>query len=319
MIKKIGILTSGGDAPGMNDALVGAIRTGINLGKEMYVIYDGYRGLIEKKFVKVDKDFAKDKISCGGTVIKTARLPEFKNIEVREEAVKNLKEEGIDALVVIGGDGSYMGAKRLTEMGINCVGLPGTIDNDIASSDYTIGFDTALNTVVNEIDNIIDTSSSHYRCAVVEIMGNHCPDLTLYAGIATNADLIITKDYQMSTDEIIDVLNKKKEAGQEYALVCVAEKLIDTVQLTKEIATRTKWDTRLTVLGHTQRGGKPSAMERVNAMYMANYAIKLLDQNIGGVCVGLRNNKPTHLPIEEALELENDKHLELYKVHDDLK
>ena len=319
MIKKIGILTSGGDAPGMNDALIGAIRSGINSGKEMYVVYDGYRGLINHKFFKVDKNFAKDKIACGGTVIKTARLPEFKEQATRELAVKALKEEGIDALIVVGGDGSYMGAKRLTEMGINCVGLPGTIDNDIASSDYTIGFDTALNTVVSEIDNIVDTSSSHYRCAVVEIMGNNCPDLTLYSGIATNADIIITKDHNPSEEEIIETLNKKKEENQEYALVCVAEKLLDTAKLAKTIMEKTGWDTRLTVLGHTQRGGRPTAMERVNAIYMADYAIKLLDKGIGGVCVGLRNNKPTHFPIEEALALENDKHLDLYRLHDDIK
>lgn len=319
MIKKIGILTSGGDAPGMNDALIGAIRSGINSGKEMYVVYDGYRGLINHKFFKVDKNFAKDKIACGGTVIKTARLPEFKEQATRELAVKALKEEGIDALIVIGGDGSYMGAKRLTEMGINCVGLPGTIDNDIASSDYTIGFDTALNTVVSEIDNIVDTSSSHYRCAVVEIMGNNCPDLTLYSGIATNADIIITKDHNPSEEEIIETLKKKKEENQEYALVCVAEKLLDTAKLAKTIMEKTGWDTRLTVLGHTQRGGRPTAMERVNAIYMADYAIKLLDKGIGGVCVGLRNNKPAHFPIEEALALENDKHLDLYRLHDDIK
>ena len=193
MIKKIGILTSGGDAPGMNSALIGAIRSGINANKEMYVIYDGYKGLIEGKIQKVNKDTFKDKMNQGGTVIKTARLPEFKELSVRQKAVEILRKEGIDALIVIGGDGSYMGAKKLTELGINCIGLPGTIDNDIASTDYTIGFDTALNTVVNEIDNIVDTSSSHHRCAVVEIMGNRCADLTLYAGIATNADIILSK------------------------------------------------------------------------------------------------------------------------------
>ena len=159
MIKKIGILTSGGDAPGMNSALIGAIRSGINANKEMYVIYDGYKGLIEGKIQKVNKDTFKDKMNQGGTVIKTARLPEFKELSVRQKAVEILRKEGIDALIVIGGDGSYMGAKKLTELGINCIGLPGTIDNDIASTDYTIGFDTALNTVVNEIDNIVKSTS----------------------------------------------------------------------------------------------------------------------------------------------------------------
>lgn len=319
MIKKIGILTSGGDAPGMNSALIGAIRSGINANKEMYVIYDGYKGLIEGKIQKVNKDTFKDKMNQGGTVIKTARLPEFKELSVRQKAVEILRKEGIDALIVIGGDGSYMGAKKLTELGINCIGLPGTIDNDIASTDYTIGFDTALNTVVNEIDNIVDTSSSHHRCAVVEIMGNRCADLTLYAGIATNADIILTKDHPFTTDEVIETLNRKKKEDQDYALVLVSEKFMDTNGLVEEIKKRTTWDTRLTVLGHTQRGGKPSAMERVNAVYMADYAIKLLNEGKGGMCVGIRNSKPVAYPIEEALKLENNLHKELYKLHDDVK
>ena len=212
-----------------------------------------------------------------------------------------------------------MGAKKLTELGINCIGLPGTIDNDIASTDYTIGFDTALNTVVNEIDNIVDTSSSHHRCAVVEIMGNRCADLTLYAGIATNADIILTKDHPFTTDEVIETLNRKKKDDQDYALVLVSEKFMDTNGLVEEIKKRTTWDTRLTVLGHTQRGGRPSAMERVNAVYMADFAIKLLNEGKGGMCVGIRNSKPVAYPIEEALKLENNLHKELYKLHDDVK
>ena len=214
MVKKIGILTSGGDAPGMNAALVGAIRTGYKLGKEMYVVYDGYKGLIENNFVKVKPDFAEDKMSHGGTVIKTKRLPEFKEESVRQQAVDNLKKEGIEALIVIGGDGSYMGAKRLTEMGINCVGLPGTIDNDIASSDFTIGFDTSLNNICAAIDKISETMSSHNRCCVVEIMGNNCPDLTLYASIACNADYMITIDRPYDEKDLMNTLKAKKAAGQ---------------------------------------------------------------------------------------------------------
>ena len=194
MIKKIGILTSGGDSPGMNAALLAAIKTGTKLNKEMYVIYEGYRGILEHKFEKVTTSFMDDYLTRGGTRIKTARLPEFKEEDVRKKAVEILKEEGIDALIVIGGDGSYRGAKKLTDLGILCVGLPGTIDNDIASTDYTIGFDTSLNTIVEAIDKIKETMQSHNRCGIVEIMGNRCPDLTLYAGIATTADIIITGD-----------------------------------------------------------------------------------------------------------------------------
>ena len=221
MLKKIGILTSGGDAPGMNATVIGAIKAGIALNKDMYVVYDGYKGLIEKNFKKVDKHFIEDKLTSGGTAIKTARLPEFKEEEVRKVAVKDMKEEGIEALIVIGGDGSYMGAKRLTEMGINCIGLPGTIDNDIASSDYTIGFDTALNTVVNAIDQIRDTMTSHNRCAVVEIMGNKCPDLTSFAAIATNADEVFTswgiqtprKYSKVQLEAILKELSEHNEYG----------------------------------------------------------------------------------------------------------
>ena len=300
MVKKIGILTSGGDAPGMNAALVGAIRTGYKLGKEMYVVYDGYKGLIENNFVKVKPDFAEDKMSHGGTVIKTKRLPEFKEESVRQQAVDNLKKEGIEALIVIGGDGSYMGAKRLTEMGINCVGLPGTIDNDIASSDFTIGFDTSLNNICAAIDKISETMSSHNRCCVVEIMGNNCPDLTLYASIACNAD----RPYDEK--DLMDTLKAKKAAGQDHVLVLVAEKLLDVNALAKKIMAETGWDTRADVLGYIQRGGTPTAVE-------------LLDQGIGGVCVGLVDNKLKYYDIIESFDLKRNKHEDLYKTFDLIK
>lgn len=316
MIKKIGILTSGGDAPGMNDAIVGAIRSGFNLNKEMYVVYDGFRGLIENKIVKVNKDFARDSMCRGGTIIKSARLPEFKEDAVQQKAVENLRKIGIDALIVIGGDGSYMGAKKLTEKGINCIGLPGTIDNDINSTEITIGFDTALNTVVNAIDSIVETSSSHRRCAVVEIMGNHCPDLTLYGGIATNADFILTKDYFMGEDKLIEELKEFKKKDPDHVLICVAEKLLDTQKLTQRIIDEVGFDTRLTVLGHIQRGGDPSAMERVSALRMGSYAVQLLDQGIGGVCIGNDGNKLVYRDIYEALKLPRDKKEDLYKVHE---
>lgn len=319
MIKKIGILTSGGDAPGMNDALFGAIKTGYKLGKEMYVVYEGYKGILERNFVKVSPDFANEYISRGGTIIKSARFPEFKDESVRKEAVKILKEEGIDALIVIGGDGSYKGAKLLTGLGINCVGLPGTIDNDIVSTDYTIGFDTCLNTVVEAIDKIEETMSSHNRCGVVEIMGNHCPDLTLYAGIATGADIVITKDNTSNIDKAIATLKKLKEEKADHAMVLVAEKLLDINALVKRISEETGWDTRATVLGHIQRGGTPSAMERVNAIRMGSYAVSLLDQGIGGVCVGIVDNKLAYHDIDEALELPRNKHLDLYEIHDLIK
>lgn len=319
MIKKIGILTSGGDSPGMNPAVIGAIKTGINLNKEMYVIYEGYKGLINNNFQKVDKTFMEDKINVGGTYIKTARLPEFKYPETRVKACEILKKEGIDALIVIGGDGSYMGAKLLTELGINCVGLPGTIDNDIASSDYTIGFDTALNTVVDAIDNIRDTMKSHNRCAVIEIMGNKCPDLTSFAGIATCADEIITCDNPLDKEKLFERMKKAKDSNKDNYIILVAEKLLDTNELVKEINSQGIWEARATILGHIQRGGKPTAMERYNSIRMGSYAVSLLDQGIGGVCVGIHENKLWNLPIEEAFKLERNKHEDIYEIHKLLK
>ncbi len=319
MIKKIGILTSGGDAPGMNAALVGAIRTGYKLGKEMYVVYDGYKGLIENNFKKVDPHFAEDKMAHGGTVIKTARLPEFKEEKVRQKAVENLKKEGIEALIVIGGDGSYMGAKKLTEMGINCVGLPGTIDNDIASSDFTIGFDTSLNNICDAIDKIVETMSSHNRCVVVEIMGNNCPDLTVYAGIACNADYMITIDRPFNEKDLMNTLKARKATGQDHVLILVAEKILDVNALAKKIAVETGWDARADVLGYIQRGGTPSAMERFNAVRMGSYAVELLDQGIGGVCVGLVDNKLRYYDIIESFDLPRNKHEDLYHTFDLIK
>lgn len=319
MIKKIGILTSGGDSPGMNAAVIGAIKAGINLNKEMYVIFNGYKGLVNNEFKKVTKDYIEDKLNVGGTVIKTARLPEFKDPAVRLKAKEILQKEGIEALIVIGGDGSYTGAKLLTELGINCVGLPGTIDNDITSTDYTIGFDSALNTVVNEIDNVRDTMKSHNRCAVIEIMGNKCPDLTSFAGIATCSDEIITIDNPLNKEELFERMKKAKENGRDNYIILVSEKLIDSSKLVKEINDRGIWETRLTILGHTQRGGKPSAMERFNAIRMSAYALELLDKGIGGVCVGIVNNKLTYTDIEDALKIERNKHLDLYQLHGLLK
>ena len=323
MIHKIGILTSGGDAPGMNAAIIGAIKTGIALHKEMYVVYDGYKGLIDKNFVKVDGTFAQDKLAMGGTCIKTKRLPEFKEDSTQLQAVANLKEEGIDALIVIGGDGSYMGAKKLTEKGINCIGIPATIDNDISSTEVTMGFDTSLNTVVNALDNIKVTSSSHNRCAVVEIMGNKCPDLTLYAGIATDADYILTADNTPNVEEavtkMIAELKEYKKTDPDHVLILVAEKLLDVHALGKRIMAETGFDTRSNVLGHMQRGGEPTAMERIRALRMGSYAIELLDNGIGGVCLGTDGDKLVYHDIYEALKMPRDKHEELYKIHELIK
>ncbi len=209
-MKRIGILTSGGDAPGMNAAIRAVVRAGLSYGLEVYGIYNGYRGLIEKDFEAMNRHSVSDIVSRGGTILRTARLPEFKELDVQKQAVTNLQKEGIEALVVIGGDGTYRGAYDLTKLGINCIALPGTIDNDVSSTDFTIGFDTALNTIIDAVDKIRDTTESHSRCSIVEVMGNHCGDLALYAGIASGAEIIVTPELRPADEEIFAYLKKLK-------------------------------------------------------------------------------------------------------------
>ena len=302
---KIGILTSGGDAPGMNAALRAVTCAALKKGIEVFAIYDGYKGMVEGNIKKLAKEDVDEILNKGGTIIRSARLPEFKELEVRKKAVEQLKKHGIDAIVVIGGDGSYMGAKKLDEMGIRCVGLPGTIDNDISSTDITIGFDTSLNTIVEEIEKIKDTGKSHSRCMLVEVMGNRCDDLALYSAIATGANIVISKNHMLSNQQVIDDLKAKRNKGETFELIVIAEKLIDSEKLLKDIQENTDWDARLTVLGHTQRGGIPTAMEKVRATQMGYYAVKLLTEGITGVCVGIKDGKLVHEDILEALKKES--------------
>ncbi len=302
---KIGILTSGGDAPGMNAALRAVTCAALKKGIEVFAIYDGYKGMVEGNIKKLTKEDVDEILNKGGTIIRSARLPEFKELEVRKKAVEQLKKHGIDAIVVIGGDGSYMGAKKLDEMGIRCVGLPGTIDNDISSTDITIGFDTSLNTIVEEIEKIKDTGKSHSRCMLVEVMGNRCDDLALYSAIATGANIVISKNHMLSNQQVIDELKTRRKKGEIFELIVIAEKLIDSEKLLKDIQENTDWDARLTILGHTQRGGIPTAMEKVRATQMGYYAVKLLTEGITGVCVGIKEGKLVHEDILEALKKES--------------
>lgn len=321
MIKKIGILTSGGDAPGMNSAIRAVVRSAIAQGLEVYGINDGYKGLVENDIFQMDRSSVSDIVARGGTILRTARLPEFKEESVREIAVKNLHERGIDALVVIGGDGSYMGAKKLTEMGINCIGLPGTIDNDIASTDYTIGFDTAMNTGMECIDKIRDTTSSHCRCSITEVMGNRCGDLALFCGLAVGAEMILTQDHPMTDEEIFESLRKMKEADpHKRVIIVVSEKLYPDIHaFGKRIQAETGFDTRANILGHVQRGGSPSAFDRVLAARMGAYAVDCLLEGKGGRCIGLVANKIVDYDILEALALPRDKHVSLLRLIDLLK
>ncbi|ANO33903.1 6-phosphofructokinase [Vibrio breoganii] len=319
MIKKIGVLTSGGDAPGMNAAVRGVVRTALSKGVEVFGIYDGYQGLYEDRIHKLDRSSVSDVINKGGTFLGSARFPEFKDEAVRAKAIENLKKHGIEALVVVGGDGSYMGAKKLTEMGYPCIGLPGTIDNDIAGTDYTIGYLTALNTVIDAIDRLRDTSSSHQRISIVEIMGRHCGDLTLMSAIAGGCEYIITPERQWSKEELITSIEEGIAKGKKHAIIALTELMFDANDLAKDIEAATGRETRATVLGHIQRGGRPTAFDRVLASRMGNYAVHLLLEGHGGRCVGIQKEELVHHDIIDAIEnMRRPVRSDLYTVADEL-
>lgn len=300
-MKRIAVMTSGGDAPGMNAAIRAVVRSGIHYGLEVYGIFHGYKGLCEGKIRKLNRYDVTRVISRGGTVLGSARYPEFKDIEVRKIAIKQLRDLGIDAIIVIGGDGTYRGAQALSDMGMPTIGLPGTIDNDISSTDYTIGFFTALQTVVDSIDKLRDTSMSHNRCSVVEVMGRHCGDLALYAGIAGGSEFIITPETGFDKEILINAISNSNKIGRKHAIVVVTEHMVNALDLATEIEEKTGFETRATVLGHVQRGGDPAAFDRVLATEMGEYAVDLLVQGKSGRAVGLKGMDYVDYDINFAL------------------
>ncbi len=302
MIKKIGVLTSGGDSPGMNAAIRAVVRAGLAAGLEVYGIRDGYLGLHQDRISKLERHSVSDVINRGGTFLGSARFPAFKEESVRREAIENLKKHGIDALVVIGGDGSYMGAKKLTEMGYPCVGLPGTIDNDIAGTEFTIGFDTALNVVMEAIDRLRDTSTSHKRISIVEVMGRHCGDLAMSAAVAGGAEYVIVPEKGFDKNELLDQIDDGISKGKRHAMVTICEHVTDVNALAKEIEAHTGLETRATILGHIQRGGSPTARDRILASRMGAYAVDLLLSGVGGRCVGIQQNQLVHHDIIDCIE-----------------
>ena len=318
MIKKIGILTSGGDSPGMNAAIRAVTRVALQSGVEVVGIHNGFKGLIEGDFEPFVKRNVSDILSRGGTILGSARLPEFREDAVVDKAVAKLKEHNIDALVVIGGDGTYKGAASLTRKGVNCIGLPGTIDNDIAGTDLTVGFDTALHTIVECVDKLRDTSGSHHRCSVVEVMGNLCGDLALNSGIACGAEIVVTHETGYDEEAILDKLKYLEAMGKNHAIVIVSEKLTDVSKLAKLISDNTNFDGRATVLGHIQRGGEPTPNDRVLASRLGEKAVELLISGIGGHCVGIKENKIVSMPIEDAMKLPRESNKALYKLFDKL-
>jgi len=300
-MRKIGVLTSGGDAPGMNAAIRGVVRTALYYGYEAYGIYDGYKGLVENKIKQLYRNDVGQILTHGGTILGSSRLPEFIEERVRQKAVDNLKLLGIDALVVIGGDGTYRGAMDLNKMGINCIALPGTIDNDIASTEYTIGFFTALDTAIWAIDKLRDTSFSHQRCTVVEVMGRACGDLSIYSGIACGAEIVITKETGFNRDEVLAQIRGAKAKGKRHLIIVVAENMLNVFDLAKDIQINTEYETRATVLGHIQRGGNPSSFDRILASKMGSYAVELLRQGLSGKAVCSRGIEIDNIDINQAL------------------
>ena len=300
-MKRIAVMTSGGDAPGMNAAIRAVVRSGLHYGIEVYGVNYGYKGLCEGDIKKLDRFDVTRIISRGGTILGSARFPEFAQREVRQKAIDQLNKIGIDGLVVIGGDGTYRGAQALSEMGFPTIGLPGTIDNDISSTDYTIGFFTALQTVVDSIDKLRDTSMSHKRCSVVEVMGRHCGDLALYAGIAAGSEFLVTPESGFDKELLINAIHNSNKIGRRHAIVVVTEHMLNVVDLAEEIEEKTGFETRVTVLGHVQRGGDPAAFDRVLATEMGEYAVDLLMNGKSGRAVGLKGMEYVDYDINFAL------------------
>ena len=300
-IKKVAILTSGGDAPGMNAAVRAVAKSAKVLGIEPYVIFEGYKGLVENQIFKADLNKLDQNLENGGTLIYSARYPDFVQLPVRQKAVKNLQALNIDALVVIGGDGSYKGAQLLADLGINTVGLPGTIDNDIASSDFTIGFFSALNTIVEQVERVRTTAKSHKRAMIIEVMGRYAGDLALYSGIATGPALISISEKPKTETEIITAINNAFKNGKDDVLVIVTENIYNVEQLAKKIEQQTGHNTRAVVLGHTQRGGTPAAMDRVLATLMGMKAIEFLASGKSSICVSYQGGQLVAIDIQKAL------------------
>ncbi|MDR0199424.1 MAG: 6-phosphofructokinase [Streptococcaceae bacterium] len=297
-MKRIAVLTSGGDSPGMNAAIRAVVRKGLNEGMEVFGINHGYAGMVAGDIFPMDSKTVGDKIGRGGTFLYSARYPEFAEEKGQLAGIEQLKKKGIEGVVVIGGDGSYHGAMRLTEHGYPAVGLPGTIDNDIVGTDFTIGFDTAVTTVVDALDKIRDTSSSHHRTFVVEVMGRNAGDIALWSGIAAGADDICIPEREFSFEKIVENIERGYEQGKNHHLIVLAEGVMHGEAFAKKLkeAGDTS-DLRVSVLGHIQRGGSPTARDRVLASRMGAHAVELLKEGKGGLAIGIHNEELVDSPI----------------------
>lgn len=313
-MKNIAVLTSGGDAPGMNAAIRAVVRMGIHNGMNVFGVRKGFRGLISGDFVKMEESSVSDTIQRGGTILQTARSEEFKTEEGLCKAANMAKIFNIDGLVVIGGDGSFEGARKLSEKGIACIGLPGTIDNDLAYTDYTIGFDTAVNNVLDAINKIRDTSTSHERVSIIEVMGRNSGDIALYAGLAGGAEGIIVPEVKFKLEDICKLLVERKNRGKLHSIIILAEGVGDSKQLEQQIMKNIDAEVRATILGYTQRGGNTTAFDRVLASRLGARAVQLLAEKKSGRVVGIHDNKIIDMEIGEALSMKKKFQKELYEL-----
>lgn len=303
-VKTIGVLTSGGDAPGMNAAIRSVVRTALSSGLNVKGIKRGYAGLLEEDIIDMDTKSVADILQKGGTILYTARCLEFKELEVQKKGAEILRKHGIDGLVVIGGDGSFMGASKLANLGINTIGIPGTIDLDIACTEYTIGFDTAVNTAMDAIDKVRDTSTSHERCSIIEVMGRRAGYIALWCGIANGAeDILMVEKYDGNEQGIIDNILDKKKLGKKHHIIINAEGIGDSYGMAERIEKATGIETRATIIGHIQRGGSPSCRDRVYASAMGAKAVDLLCEGATNRVVGYRHGEFVDFDIQEALDM----------------
>ncbi|SIT85019.1 6-phosphofructokinase [Edaphobacillus lindanitolerans] len=317
-MKKIAVLTSGGDAPGMNAAIRAVVRKGIFEGLEVCGIFNGYQGLIDGKIEPLSAGSVGDIIQRGGTMLRSSRCPEFKTERGRERALDQLRERGIEGLVVIGGDGSFRGALELSKAGFPCVGVPATIDNDINGTDYTLGFDTALNTVIDAIDKIRDTATSHERTFIVEVMGRDAGDLALWAGVAGGAETILIPERPYDLGEIVSRLQQGKDRGKKHSILIVAEGVMGGQELAAGLMDDAGIETRVSVLGHIQRGGTPSGRDRVLASRFGARAVEALLAGRAGVAVGMREHAVIDYPLAEVFDGGDAKDLGLYDLSKEL-
>lgn len=304
-IKTIAVLTSGGDAPGMNAAIRAVARTAIAKGLNVKGIKRGYMGLLNEEIIDFEARNVSDIIQRGGTILGTARCLEFKKAEYQKKGADICRKHGIDGIVVIGGDGSYRGAQALSRLGINTVGLPGTIDLDIACTEYTIGFDTAVNTAMEAIDKVKDTSSSHERCSIIEVMGRNAGYIALWCAVANGAeDVLIPEKYDYNEQEIINHIIESRKKGKTHHIIINAEGIGHSTSMARRIEAATGIETRATILGYMQRGGNPTAKDRFYASIMGAYAVDIMLQGKTNRVVGYKHGAFVDYDIEEALEME---------------